>query len=59
VGDAAFDISLSVELEGGVEGGLADEDEVVDLGEVFEHESEFVKGIDRQEVGVVKGMARR
>ena len=53
VGDAAFDIELAAELEGGVEGGLADEDEVVVFGEVFEHEAQFVEGFDGQEVGIV------
>lgn len=35
VGDAAFDVEVVAKLEGGVEGGLADEDEVVVFGEVF------------------------
>jgi hypothetical protein len=53
VSDAALEVELGPELEGGVEGGLADEDEVVVLGEVLEHEAEFVEGFDGQEVGVV------
>ncbi len=44
---------MGAELEGGVEGGLADEDEVVVFGEVLEHEAQFVEGINGQEVGVV------
>ena len=40
-------------LFGGVEEGLADEDKVVILGEIFEEEAEFPEGFDRDEVGVV------
>ena len=35
VGDAVFDVAVVTELEGGVELGLAEEDEVVVFGEVF------------------------
>lgn len=35
VGDAAFEVEVVAELEGGVEGWLADEDEVVVFREVF------------------------
>jgi len=45
VGDAGFEIVVEAELEGGVEGGLADEDEVVAAWEVFEQEAEFSQGI--------------
>ncbi len=41
------------ELEGGVELGVAEEDEVVVFGEVFEEEAEFVKGFLGEEVGVI------
>ena len=53
VGDAAFEVVVGPELKGGVEGGLADEDEVVVFGEVFEEEAEFTEGFDGDEVGVV------
>jgi hypothetical protein len=53
VGDAAFQVELRAELERGVEGGLADEDEVVVFGEVLQQEAQFVEGLDGQEVGVV------
>ena len=36
VGDSVFDVAVVAELEGGVELGLAEEDEVVVFGEVFE-----------------------
>ena len=36
VGDSVFDVAVVAELEGGVELGLAEEDEVVIFGEVFE-----------------------
>ena len=35
VGDAALEVAVGAELEGGVEGGLAEQDEVVVFGEVF------------------------
>lgn len=35
IGDAAFDVVVDAKLEGGVEFGLADEDEVVVFWEVF------------------------
>lgn len=35
VGDAAFNVEVVAELEGGVEGGLADEDEVMVFWKVF------------------------
>lgn len=53
VGDAAFEVAVGAELEGGVEGGLADQYEVVIFGEVFEEEAKFTKGFDGDEVGVV------
>lgn len=53
VGNAALDVEMVPELEGGVEGRLADEDEVVVFGEVFQHESEFMECVNGQEVGVV------
>jgi len=53
VGDAGFEVAVGAELEGGVEEGLADEDEVVVFGEVFEEEAEFAEGFDGDEMGVV------
>ena len=35
VGDSIFEVGVVAELEGGVEGGLADEDEVVVAWKVF------------------------
>jgi len=53
VGDPRFYVLVGTELEGGVEGWLPDEDEVMVFGEVFEEEAEFAEGFDRDEVGVV------
>ncbi len=40
-------------MEGGVEGGLANEDKVVVVGKIFEEETEFSQCFNRDEVGVV------
>ena len=40
-------------MEGGVEERLADEDEVVVFGEVFEEKTEFAQGFDGDQMGVV------
>jgi hypothetical protein len=53
VGDAGADVVVDGELEGGVEGGLGDEDEVVVLGEVLQQEAELAQSLDGEEVGVV------
>ena len=53
VGDPGFEVLIGPELQGGVEEGLADEDEVVVFWEIFEEEAEFAEGFDGDEVGVV------
>jgi hypothetical protein len=47
------DVVIDGELEGGVEGGLGDEDEVVVFWEVFEEEAELAQGFDGKEMGVI------
>jgi len=44
VGDAGFEVVVEAELEGGVERGLADQDEVVIAREVFQQEAELAQG---------------
>jgi hypothetical protein len=44
---------VRAKLEGGVEEGLADEDEVVVFGKIFEEEAEFAEGFDGDEMGIV------
>jgi len=53
VGDAAFDVVVDGEVDFGQEGGLADENQIVIFGEVFEQKAEFAKAVDVHEVGVV------
>jgi hypothetical protein len=53
VGDAGADFLVDGEGEGLEQRGLADEDEVVGMGEVLEEEAEFAEAVGLHEVGVV------
>ena len=54
VGDAAFDVVVDAEVEGGEQAGPADEDEVVVLGEVLEEQPQLAQVGQVHEVGVVE-----
>ena len=54
VGDAAFDVLVDAEVEGGEQAGPADEDEVVVFGEVLEEQPQLAQVGQVHEVGVVE-----
>src|SRR5271155_89959 len=54
VGDAAFDVLVDAEVEGGEQTGPAEEDEVVIFGEVLEQQSQLAQVGQVHEVGVVE-----
>ena len=54
VGDAALDVLVDAEVEGGEQAGPADEDEVVVLGEVLEEQPQLAQVGQVHEVGVVE-----
>ena len=54
VGDAAFDVLVDAEVEGGEQAGPADEDEVVVFGEVLEEQAQLAQVGQVHEVGVVE-----
>jgi len=53
VGDAALEVRLFAEPDGGAEIGLAEEDEAMVLGKLIQKEAQLADDIDRQEVGIV------
>ena len=63
VGDAALDVLVDAEVEGGEQAGPADEDEVVVFGEVLEEQPQLAEVGQVHEVGVVEdggqGLCRR
>ncbi len=54
VGDAALDVAVDAEVEGGEQIGPADEDEVVVLGEILEEEPQLAQVGHVHQVGVVE-----
>ncbi len=54
VGDAALDVLVDAEVEGGEQTGPADEDEIVVLGEVLEQEPQLAQVGHVHQVGVVE-----
>ena len=54
VGDAAFDVLVDAEVQGGEQAGPADEDEVVVFGEVLEEQPQLAQVGQVHEVGVVE-----
>jgi len=54
VSDTAFDVLIDAEVEGGEKTGLADEDEVVVFGELFEEQPQLAEVGHVHEVGVVE-----
>jgi hypothetical protein len=54
VGDAAFDVLVDAEVEIGEQAGMANEDEVVVLGEVLEEQTQLAEVVEVHEVGVVE-----